>query len=160
MEIEDRVVNYLLHSSCTWEMEETLLSLSSYSSGIGSQGCNYCTNKYTCTEEYLIHMKDCEKKSDSQFTKRNIHKKSYKCEMCNKVFTRKNYLKKHNRVHTGEKPYKCNQCNKEFTHKCTLTNHMRIHTGEKPYKCNQCVKEFAHKSNLTSHTRVHTGEKP
>ena len=63
------VVNYLLQSSCTWEMEETLLSLSSYSSEIGSQRCNYCANTYTCTKERLIHMKDCEEKSVSQLTK-------------------------------------------------------------------------------------------
>ena len=154
------VVNYLLHSSCTWEMEETLLSLSSYSSEICSQRCNYCTNTYACTEEYLIHMKDCEKKSHFQLTKRNICKKCYKCEVCNKEFTYKSYLKRHINVHTSEKPYKCNHCDKEFTHKSTLTNHNRVHSGAKPFKCNQSEKEFTKKSKLTSHIRVHTGENP
>ena len=155
MDREDGIVNYLLHSSCTWEMEESLLSLSSYSSEIGTQQCHYCTNKYTCTEEHLIHMKN----SVSQLTKRNICKKCYKSEMCNKDFTHKCHLIKHTRVHNGEKLYNCNQCDKEFIQKSNLTDHMRVHTGEKPYKCNQCNKEFTQKGSLTRHMTIHSGSK-
>ena len=39
----------------------------------------------------------------------------FRCNECDKVFTRLCYLKQHNKTfHNGEKPYKCGQCGKRF----------------------------------------------
>ena len=39
----------------------------------------------------------------------------FRCNECEKVFTRLCYLKQHNKTfHNGEKPYKCGQCGKRF----------------------------------------------
>ncbi|GFG28933.1 hypothetical protein Cfor_00338 [Coptotermes formosanus] len=112
----------------------------------------------------------------------------YKCELCDKVFSRSRAFAAHQRSHTPKKPYSCHMCNKSFTQKMVLENHCRIHhTGEKitvydisknrhskkptvknqlihcgpkPYKCDVCNKVFLLLDRFKKHYRIHTGEKP
>ncbi|XP_057355959.1 zinc finger and SCAN domain-containing protein 20 isoform X4 [Manis pentadactyla] len=84
----------------------------------------------------------------------------YKCDQCDKSFSRSSHFVAHQRIHTGEKPYKCPECGKSFSDRSNLNTHQRIHTGEKPYKCPECGKSFSDHSNLVTHQRIHTGEKP
>ncbi len=91
-------------------------------------------------------------------------KKTFKCNHCGRIFTKKINYKKHELIHTGEKNYKCTTegCGKSFTQSNDLTKHIRTHTKEKPYNCTigECRKSFAQPNHLTKHTRTHTGEKP
>ncbi|KAM7059574.1 zinc finger protein 550 [Molossus nigricans] len=84
----------------------------------------------------------------------------YQCKQCGKGFSRKWYLVRHQRVHTGLKPYECDSCGKCFSQSSTLVRHCLIHTGEKPYACPECGKAFKRRSYLLQHHPTHTGEKP
>ncbi|XP_030055613.1 oocyte zinc finger protein XlCOF6-like [Microcaecilia unicolor] len=86
--------------------------------------------------------------------------KPFKCSECDKYFRLKEHRNSHKRTHTGEKPFKCSECDKCFGTKAEVKRHERTHTGEKPFKCSECDKCFSHKEHLQRHERIHTGEKP
>ncbi|GBN10704.1 Zinc finger protein 574 [Araneus ventricosus] len=73
------------------------------------------------------------------------------CQICLKVFGRKNHLVRHYRTHTGEKPFVCEKCEKRYSQSNDLARHRLSHTGEKPYKCSICGKAFTRSSSRNYH---------
>ncbi|EFP03143.1 hypothetical protein CRE_28119 [Caenorhabditis remanei] len=88
-------------------------------------------------------------------------KKGHQCMQCLKMFTRKNDLERHHKIHTGEKDYQCPECPQSFRMKSTLKNHMATHSDNPPQvQCTVCQKSFYEKKTLVVHMRIHTGEQP
>lgn len=73
------------------------------------------------------------------------------CEYCEKVFTHRGDLKRHNRKHTGEKPYECTECLKKFSQLSNLSRHRLVHSGERPFACAQCGQSYSRKGRLVNH---------
>ena len=86
--------------------------------------------------------------------------KDYNCDVCDRSFIDNQVLKRHYRTHTGERPYTCNVCGKKFADNGNLRRHERVHTGHRPYQCVTCKKAFADLGSLSLHKLIHTGEKP
>ena len=111
---------------------------------------------------------------------------SFKCELCDAMFTQLSSLRSHMRIYCGEKPYKCDLCAAEFTRFSILKEHMDTHVvksqtasdgkpggaqssnaqssmasycGEKPYKCKSCPAVFTWSFQLKTHIGIHSGEK-
>ncbi|XP_017276276.2 zinc finger protein 17 [Kryptolebias marmoratus] len=87
-------------------------------------------------------------------------REGYVCNICEKAFKRRKFLRRHERFHTGERPYPCPTCSKTFALRKSLRRHLRFHTGERPHECSQCGKSFRLRDNLKAHLRFHSGEKP
>lgn len=82
------------------------------------------------------------------------------CKFCGKDFLDKSELNDHmSKDHQNEKPYLCSECGLRFVRNDYLVIHMRRHMGVKPYKCRFCEKGFPRATDLTVHERYHTNEK-
>lgn len=77
------------------------------------------------------------------------------CNVCSKVFKRKEHLAQHMKLHLGLRPFKCEEasCNKAFSRKEHLMRHRVSHTGKKQFNCEICHKLFSRKDNLNKHRR-------
>ena len=65
--------------------------------------------------------------------------------------------KHHTQVHTNDKSYRCDVCRKVFKWRTSFVYHQRTHTGQKPYQCGFCEKSSttpSHKKGTSAHTQV------
>lgn len=83
----------------------------------------------------------------------------YKCSYCDKKFSFRANLMRHELTHTNTKEYECNLCDKTFTQKSRLEDHIKSHSAIRPYPCNLCNKKFSRISNLRRHKQLHSVEK-
>lgn len=65
-------------------------------------------------------------------------------------------LQSHLRTHTKLKDYMCNICNKTYSRYQYLKEHMNQHTGERPFVCPYCPQKFPdhgsfHKHKINAH---------
>lgn len=77
------------------------------------------------------------------------------CDVCKKVFKRKEFLMQHLKSHIGLRPFKCDEptCSKTFSRKEHLLRHTVSHSGKKMFNCDVCRKLFSRKDNLNKHRR-------
>ena len=85
----------------------------------------------------------------------------YKCDLCDRTFTRANLLTSHQKLHSKARPHACHACDAKFFRAAELARHARYqHPNEKPYKCEECDYSTVEKAKLKRHMRLHTGDRP
>lgn len=118
---------------------------------------------------------------------KNVSKddKTHQYHICNKKFTKRNYLNRHiKRVHITKnhvcdvcerkfatrlnihrcrhflnRLHPCLKCEATFTSKTYMNDHMnRMHNEDKTYMCIYCDKTFIRKDYLTDHRSMHTSK--
>ena len=87
--------------------------------------------------------------------------KPFKCDYCDKRYTRRDNLNRHIKTHrgAGKKPFRCNHCDYRGISESHLKIHVRVHTGERPFKCDHCEKRFKTRGNVKRHMKVHRRRK-
>ncbi|XP_077013052.1 transcription factor IIIA [Tamandua tetradactyla] len=96
---------------------------------------------------------------------REAHKEETTCEVCQKTFKRKDYLKQHMKTHAPERDVcRCPRegCGRTYTTVFNLQSHiLSFHEETRPFVCEHagCGKRFAMKQSLTRHAVVHDPDK-
>ncbi|KAG8452870.1 hypothetical protein GDO86_004604 [Hymenochirus boettgeri] len=113
------------------------------------ENCSFVGQTWTL---YLKHVSEC-------------HEEPVICDVCNRTFKQKSYLKDHKRTHEKERTvYRCprEDCDRTYTTLFNLQSHMlSFHEGQHPFVCphDGCEKSFSMKQSLERHTVVHDPEK-
>nr|CAD7207324.1 unnamed protein product [Timema douglasi] len=90
-----------------------------------------------------------------------VKQEIFKCNDCNKCFSRKQNFVEHYRVHSKLKPYTCKECGKGFSTSSNLKRHVTIHrNGQIKYKCDKCGTLFNQADHLSEHLHVHRTPDP
>ncbi|KAM6180378.1 transcription factor IIIA [Erethizon dorsatum] len=116
---------------------------------ICQKGCSFVAKTWT---ELLKHM-------------RETHKEEIMCEVCQKTFKRKDYLKQHMKTHAPERAVcRCPRegCGRTYTTVFNLQSHiLSFHEEQRPFVCEHagCGKTFAMKQSLSRHAVVHDPDK-
>ncbi|KAM5288013.1 transcription factor IIIA [Ctenodactylus gundi] len=96
---------------------------------------------------------------------RETHKEEIMCEVCQKTFKRKDYLKQHMETHASTRSVcQCPRegCGRTYTTVFNLQSHiLSFHEEQRPYACEHagCGKTFAMKQSLARHAVVHDPDK-
>ena len=97
-----------------------------------------------------------DRKSLKEHTMRHISETAYKCNFCDKTFTRKRNYTRHIRVtHEGVCQFKCDyiDCNYGTNDKRSFEAHAVKHTGVKLYQCNSCDQTFSTELSKRRHIK-------
>nr|AAH32292.1 General transcription factor III A [Mus musculus] len=96
---------------------------------------------------------------------REAHKEDITCNVCQRMFKRRDYLKQHMKTHAPERDvYRCPRqgCGRTYTTVFNLQSHiLSFHEEKRPFVCEHagCGKTFAMKQSLMRHSVVHDPDK-
>ena len=126
--------------------------------------CSFCPKKFFRKDILTVHeklhtnpllCKQCGKKFPEQRYLDNhllLHaEKKWECQLCPKMFSTQELLKKHSENHSELKCHVCKICLKGFKTELELSKHQLEHSNIYPLRCDICQKGFLHDSQLEKH---------
>lgn len=121
--------------------------------------CPECNKKFSHDASAKKHLKKHFQTAPPP-PKKPTPKGVFPCEICKKIFTRNDYLKKHMICHEQKKRYKCGYCGRCYARNNALKFHMvTAHTERQEFKC-KCGKIMTSMQSLARHQIVHSTAKP
>lgn len=101
--------------------------------------------------------------------------KHFLCSSCNKQYSSKESLQRHQEMRHGQVfqknkkwkkvdkrsqrhksyPVQCTECGRLVASRSAMVTHLRTHTGERPFECNHCDAKFVTKGSLKKHLDLH-----
>lgn len=92
------------------------------------------------------------KRHSSMHAKDDPNFKGFNCELCGKVFARKDQCRAHTFRHVGYKPHKCKYCEKRFSDASNYAKHVKVHELDGMLLfCHYCNKSFKNKMAISKH---------
>lgn len=88
--------------------------------------------------------------AQTQFVKKSVQERKYKCEYCARAFSRSEHRSRHERSHTKERPFKCMKCRSTFVRRDLLLRHDRtVHAKDGGIPLHSEVKRRSTKNSTT-----------
>ncbi|XP_039590931.1 zinc finger and BTB domain-containing protein 41 [Polypterus senegalus] len=151
--------------------------------------CPYCSKLHASKKTLGKHVKRFHPDHIQEFMSVKRKKaEGWKCDICNKSFTRRPHLEEHMILHTQDRPFKCAYCDDHFKSRFARLKHQEkfhlgpfpcdicgrqfndtgnrkrhiecTHGGKRKWTCFICGKSVRERTTLKEHLRIHSGEKP
>ncbi|XP_066269252.1 zinc finger protein 497-like [Branchiostoma lanceolatum] len=87
-----------------------------------SHTCQKCGRHFRHAHHFKKHVKTC----TSSKTKTRRTYGSFACKTCEKVFSRSDWLRRHQEVHSKERPFRCKLCSASYKRRDALQRHELI----------------------------------
>lgn len=123
-----------------------------------AQNLNSLRSHFRVTHGQGIYIKCCKKKLSRKWAMIDhitVHTNptAFRCEVCDKTFKSKRYLREHHaNVHGSDekRPFQCDQCNRFFAKESLLETHKRHH---EKMPCPRCGQVLANSISLKAHMK-------
>ncbi|XP_015177123.1 PREDICTED: zinc finger and BTB domain-containing protein 24-like [Polistes dominula] len=115
--------------------------------------CPFCHEEFS---NYLILSEHMDGKINSETTTTTTTTTTeITCCACKRIFSRKKYLRHHQKSHLEKNKFTCDICTKKYTRMDNLTRHNTFHVNPDKFPCTSCEKTFARKDLLNKHLKCH-----
>ncbi|XP_075217511.1 uncharacterized protein LOC142322378 [Lycorma delicatula] len=121
-------------------------------------GCEPCKRIFKNYSAYREHLLTEQHSSSINGT---VSTNLLQCKHCNKIFTNKRRLLKHeNKYHKGKRLFQCEICDFKSHSESCINKHQKLHTKKKEFICEKCGDSFYRKNALLDHFNfVHSEER-
>ncbi|XP_051985201.1 zinc finger and BTB domain-containing protein 41 [Xyrauchen texanus] len=150
--------------------------------------CPFCNKLHASKKTLGRHVKRFHPDHLQEFLTQKKKREGWKCDICQKSFSRRPHLEEHMVLHSQDKPFKCAYCDEYFKSRFARLKHQEkfhlgpfpcdicgrqfndtgnrkrhiecTHGGKRKWTCFLCGKSVRERTTLREHLRIHSGEKP